>query len=159
MVRSVMPEGEFTESALRVHGLSRKVLKKKGAKVFTKATSDMIMNYLNIMKDLPIVAHNVEHDRDKVLMPAFKKVGNLDALPPDSRWRCTQEMANRIPFLNMVTLDDALEHFGHERRDVDKHHDALEDARLAAKVYMSIMAMPEMKKGKLGFKWNWMAEK
>ena len=119
VVRSIMPEGEFTESALRTHGLSRKVLKQRGAKVFSKATSDMIMNYLNIMKDLPIVAHNVEYDRDKVLKPAFKKVGNLDAMPPDSRWRCTLELANKIPGLNMVTLDDALEHFGFERRDVD----------------------------------------
>ena len=119
--------------------------------MFSKVTSDMIMNYLNIMKDLPIVAHNVQHDRDKVLKPAYKKVDNLDALPPDSRWRCTQEMANKIPGLNMISLDDALEHFGHERRDLDKPHDALEDARCAAKVYMSIMAMPEMKKAKLGF--------
>ena len=38
---------------------------------------------------------------------------------------------------------------------MNKHHEALEDARCAAKVYMSIMAMPEMKKGKLGFKENW----
>ena len=109
------------------------------------------MNYLNIMKDLPIVAHNVEHDRDKVLKPAFKKVDNLDALSPDSRWRCTLEMASKIPGLKMMTLDDVLDHFGHERRDVEKPHDALEDARCAAKVYMSMMAMPEMKKGKLGF--------
>ena len=117
------------------------------------------MHYLNNQRDLPIVAHYVNYDRDKVLRPAFKKVDNLDALPPNSRWRCTQEMGFKVPGLNMVTLDDALEHFGHDRRDVDKPHDALEDARCAAKVYMSIMAMPDMKKGKLGFKWSWMADK
>ena len=33
------------------------------------------MNFLNTHKDLPIIAHGVEHDRDKVLVPAFLRVG------------------------------------------------------------------------------------
>ena len=59
----------------------------------------------------------------------------------------------------MVTLDDALEYFGHERRDLEKFHEALEDARCAAKVYMSIMQMPEMKKSGLGYHWSWEKDK
>ena len=103
------------------------------------------MNYLNTNKDFPIIAFNAQYDRDKVLKPAYKKVNNLDRLPPDNRWRCALEMACKVPGLNVFTLDDVLEHFGHERRDMNKYHEALEDARCTAKVYMSMMAMPEIK--------------
>ena len=40
IVKSVMPEGKFTKEALRIHRLTKEVLKKKGAKVFSKVTSE-----------------------------------------------------------------------------------------------------------------------
>ena len=71
-----MPEGEITESAGKTHGLSKDVLKEKGAKTFTKGESERLTNFLNEHEELPIVAHNAAYDRDDVLLPAFKRVGN-----------------------------------------------------------------------------------
>ena len=84
-----MPKGKFTQSAMNINGISRDKLKERGATEFTKHTSDLLMNYFDINKDFPIIAHNVEYDRDKVLIPAFKKVDNLARLPPNDRWKCT----------------------------------------------------------------------
>ena len=90
------------------------------------------MNYLNIHKDLPIVAHWAKYDRDKVLYRAFEKVGNLDKLPPKERWRCTYDLAGNFPKLKTTTLDDVLEYCNYQRRDHDKPHDAYTDCYLTA---------------------------
>ena len=110
------------------------------------------MIFLNKHKDLPIVAHGVKHDRDKVLTQAFKKVDNLDALPPKERWRCSLDLADekKIP-TKYKSLDDLLVHFNLAKRDEDVKHDALKDARLAAQVYMCLMKAPKPKKTTLGF--------
>ena len=50
-----------------------------------------------------------------------------------------------------MSLDDALEHFGHERRKEHDQHDALVDARLAAVVYMAASELTPLKYGRLGF--------
>ena len=60
-------------------------------------------------------------------------------------------MLERTGEWRFLGLDDALEYFGHESRDKDAHHDALTDARLAAKVYMELMKLPPLKVAELGF--------
>ena len=110
------------------------------------------MNFLNVHIDLPIVAHNVKHDRDQCLKPAFKKVDNLKNLAEDKRWMCTFEMSYKVPYLTHRTLDDVLEHFNYERRNVEEHHSAMNDCRLTAKVYMKLVEVPDPKKNPtLGF--------
>ena len=51
----------------------------------------------------------------------------------------------------MWNLDDALEYFGYDRRKEDEFHDALDDARLAAKVYMKAIRLTPLKDSGLGF--------
>ena len=50
----------------------------------------------------------------------------------------------------MIGLDDALDHFGFKQRGEDDAHDALVDARLAAKVYMEASMLPPLKSSLLG---------
>ena len=110
------------------------------------------MNFLNEHKDLPIIAHNVKHDRDQCLKPAFEKVGNLKNLADDERWRCTYEMSSKVPYLSYRNLDDILEHFGFDRRNMDELHNATNDCRLTAKIYMKLVEVPDPKKNPtLGF--------
>ena len=54
-------------------------------------------------------------------------------------------MAAHVPFLEARGLDDVLEHYGFERRDVDEKHDALDDCRLTAKIYKELVKVPEPK--------------
>ena len=153
-----MPEHDFTKRATEINGLTLERLKEKGAKKFTKAASERLVNFLIRHRDYHIVCHSAKYDKDKVLKPAFKKVDNMDCFPPDERWRCTLVMANQVPNLMWVTLDDLLGHFGFDRGEEGEPHEALEDAQCAAKVYLKLLEMPEMKKSGLGFKWKWMAD-
>jgi len=127
------------------------MLMEKGYGKFTKGYSNILMNFLNAFEELPIVAHNVWHDRVQVLGPAFEKVGNASRLPKSDRWKCTVKMSDGIPGVSMRFLDDLLEHFGYERRDPEQAHDAVNDCRLTAKVYMDLMKISHLKKSHLGF--------
>ena len=60
-------------------------------------------------------------------------------------------MSSKLPGLNFIFLDDVLEYFGHERRDLDKDHNAYDDARLAATIYMEMMKRMDIKNPSLGF--------
>lgn len=85
----VMPEGEIKDEATKIHGHSKKMLELFKAQKYSKDKCQILINYLNTHPDIPIVCHNVDFDRDKVLKPAFKKVGMADKMPMDSRWKCT----------------------------------------------------------------------
>lgn len=111
---------------------------------FTAGSSKLVANFLSQEPDFPIVAHNVEFDRDKVLRPAFERVGHPDLIAKDGRWRCTCKLAERLPNLESRKLDDVLEECGFERRKKDAIHDAVIDAELAAKVYMYLIKLPEV---------------
>ena len=88
-----MPKSVMTYESMKIHGKDRKVLTTLGAKPFTKGASEILINFLNEHPDLPIVAHNVEYDRDTVLKKAFDRVDNVNSLPPAERWRCTLKMS------------------------------------------------------------------
>ena len=126
-------------------------MKEKKAVEFKKTAAKDLMKFLNKGEQLPIVSFNIKYDKDKVLKPAFKKLDldNLEAT--EARWRCAQELCKRTENWKIWSLDDALEHFGFDRREPDMFHDALDDARLAAKVYMEAIQLPPLKEAKLGF--------
>ena len=50
----------------------------------------MLLKFLMKRESLPIVAFNVEHDRDMVLKPALVKAGTGSVALEDNRWRCAQ---------------------------------------------------------------------
>ena len=60
-------------------------------------------------------------------------------------------LADRMPKCENKSLDDVLEHCGFERREEDEPHDAIEDAKLAAKLYMFLIRQPEPYKSHLDF--------
>ena len=72
-----LPKGKITTSAFNTHGYTIDMLKEKGAKMFTNGDSQKLVNFLNIEKDYPIVAHFAKYDKEDVLKPAFKRVGNI----------------------------------------------------------------------------------
>ena len=130
-------EGKITKSAQRVHGLTKKMLKDK--LLFSKGAAERLKNFLNKEKTFPIIAHFAKYDRDDVLKPAFNRV---DVTPiDDKRWKCTRDMANKHPGVPQDMprgLDDLLEHFGFNRRDEEEKHNALDDCRMDAKVYLEL---------------------
>ena len=146
-----LPQMNITTKAKEINGLNRDTLKKKGAKVFSKGASERIVNFLNEDKDLPIVAHNVWYDLDKALMKTFKRVNMQHILPPKERWRCTMKMSQKLPGKPLALLDDILEYFNYDRRDLSKFHDAMTDAGLTAQVYMKMMTAPPPSVSHLGF--------
>ena len=114
-----MPVKGFTRDAMRVTGLSKKKLAKMGAKPFTKGQSEILVNFLNECRDLPIVVHCLWVDREKVLEPAFRKVGNLERLPDLERWKDTFVLGKELTNLKHPRLDDLLEELGEKVRDIN----------------------------------------
>ena len=69
-----MPERDITEEAEKIHGLNVKRLRQKYTRKFTNDSASILAEFLNEYPNIPIVAHGVKFDRDKVLKPAFRKV-------------------------------------------------------------------------------------
>lgn len=88
-----LPRFQMTDKAIKTHQLTRSILKERGAKKMSPGLLKILVNFLNVKKDLPIVSHNVDHDRNKVLKKAFNRMELLDLLPKDDRWECTFMMA------------------------------------------------------------------
>ena len=146
-----IPTIEISKNAIGTHGLTKKKLKKLGAREWTKGASEMLVNFLNIKPDLPIVCHGVKYDRDKVLLPAFKRVDNVARFPPWYRWRCTLDYAERLPSLDSHHLDYVLERCGFKARREGSKHDARFDAKLVANCYMHLVKLPIPRPPELGF--------
>ena len=86
-----------------------------------------MVNFLNVKKDIPIVAHKVKFDRDQVLRKAFMKLGIENMMPKKERWRCTLDMCDRVPDIFTRSLDECCKYFGLKGRDIEKTHNAVED--------------------------------
>ena len=150
-----MPEHKFTPEATKINGLTKKILKLKMAGPFILDSCKSLANFLDRHKDFPIVAHNVQYDLNKVLVPAFKSVKGESYLPIYWRWQCTQNMSSIYKNWNAWNLDDVLENCGFERRKEDAHHEALDDCRYAAKVYMKLKTMAKPIESQFGFANKW----
>ena len=127
------------------------MLREKKAKLFDRKRANALLDFLKKFEEFPIVAFHAGYDRDKVLNPSLQQMGYSDITAFDARWICAQERCKRTRDWRLMSLDDALEHFGHERRREEDHHDALVDARLAATVYMAASELPPLKLSLLGF--------
>ena len=121
------------------------------AKTWNRLSVRGLIEFLHQHKGFPIVAFYAGYDRDKCLKPAFKKLGLDDMEMMDTRWICAQERCKRTRNWKVIGLDDALEHFGFQPRRETDNHDALVDARLAAKVYMEASMLSPLKSSLLGF--------
>ena len=146
-----MPNKKSTKDALRTHGLTKEVLKEKGAVNFDDDSAPKLIEYLNKYENLPVVAFNAKYDRDQVLKPWYTRYHCCYDKVKKSRWRCAQKRMDRTGRNWGYRLDDALEWFGFERRKDGAKHDALEDARLAAKVYMEASKLPADRHWEHGF--------
>ena len=140
-----------TKEALELHRIGKKKLREVKAKPFDRKRAKVLLDFLNKHDQLPIVAFYAGYDRNKVLNPALQRLGHGDLSDLDERWICAQERCKRTRRWDLFSLDDFLEHFGHERRKDEDHHDALVDARLAAVVYMAASELTPLKYGRLGF--------
>ena len=140
-----------TKEALGIHGLTKMKLKEKKAILQGEQRYKNFTDFINLRKGLPIVSFNVKYDRDKVLIPAFKRIKSGLMKKSVHRWRCAQEICKRTGNWRLWNLDEALEHFGFKRRPDDAFHDAIQDARLAAKVYMMAVKLTPLKEEKHGF--------
>ena len=107
-----LPENEITRKSRKIHGLTRKKLRERGARKISEDDCQNLMRFLNEHQDWPIVAHYAKHDRDQVLGPVFKGLGLLEKMPDKQRWRCTLDMSERVPDLEFRDLDSLLKHFG-----------------------------------------------
>lgn len=116
---------------MKTHGLTLESLEERGARKITYGDTRKLANYLNKHQNLPIVAFNASYDRDDVLWPAFRKVGNAKGFPAENRWVCTCELAKErsdlVPADLSKNLDSLLGHFGLEKRDETMKHDAYID--------------------------------
>ena len=59
-----MPKRDITDSAYLTHGLDLQRLAELKAKKPSKSQFQILLNFLNVKKDLPIVAHKIRFDRD-----------------------------------------------------------------------------------------------
>ena len=138
-----------------LNGLGRERLLHEKARRFRAGSCFWISDILKICPDYPIVAHGVKHDLNLVLAPAFKRFERTNLLPDVSRWKCTLNLCYKEPKIKYRGLDNVCSVLELPMRDPDGEHDALEDAKLAANVYMELMQRPEPKASALGLVESW----
>ena len=136
-----MPEKDIDEKAEKLHKLSKWRLKDMDAKRFSKDSARLFINFINQYPNIPIVAHAVKFDRDRVLMPALSKVNMQHMMPLKTRWRCTLDLSDRIKGLPDKGLETVYTHIGFEERNDDDQHEAEKDCEAAAQIFMHLMEL------------------
>jgi DNA polymerase-3 subunit epsilon len=114
--------------AFRVHGISQQMLTDK------PTPEDVWPGFVEFVGDSPLVAHNAPFDRAFVQHELC-----LLGLPTANNWHCTLMHARRkLPRLSNHRLETVYSHlFGGLPKDVQRHR-ALDDARMAARVWMEL---------------------
>ena len=114
--------------AYRVHGISREMLHGK------PEPEDVWSSFLEFVGDAWLIAHNAPFDSSFV-----RNELALLGLALPNRWRCTVRLARRhLPHLPNHRLDTVYRHlFGALPASVQRHR-ALDDARLAARVWVEL---------------------
>jgi DNA polymerase III subunit epsilon len=118
--------------AFRVHGISQQMLA-------GKPTAEEVWPwFLEFVGNSPLVAHNAPFDSSFVRYEL-----NLLGIPLDNPWHCTVRLARRkLPCLTNHRLETVYKcMFGELPKDV-KRHRALDDARMAARVWMELGGLP-----------------
>lgn len=115
-------------AAWRVHGISEQMLA-------GKPTPDEVWPwFLEFAGSSPLVAHNAPFDSSFVRYEL-----GLQGLAFDNHWHCTVRLARRkLPRLMNHKLETVYRHlFGGLPEDVQRHR-ALDDARMAAQVWVKL---------------------
>ncbi len=115
--------------AFQVHGISEAMLYGK------PSPEDVWGNFREFVGDTPLIAHNAPFDRSFV-RHELELLGC--ALP--NQWHCTVRLARqKLPQLHNHKLDTVYRHlFGALPLSVQRHR-ALDDARLAARIWVALM--------------------
>lgn len=115
-------------SAFRVHGISEQMLTGR------PTPQEVWPWFLEFAGTSPLVAHNAPFDRAFVQHEL-----HLLGLPFDNPWHCTVRLSRRkLPRLMNHKLETVYKHlFGGLPEDVQQHR-ALDDARMAARVWMEL---------------------
>ena len=137
--RYIDPERDIDPEAEKVHGLSRAFL--VGKPKF--ADKDICDGFLDFVGGATLVAHNAAFDRGFV-NHELERCGR--AALPETRWRCTYELAKKR-FPGMYNSLDALcKRFKISLAEREKHG-ALIDTRLLAMVYLELQGGKERELG------------
>jgi DNA polymerase-3 subunit epsilon len=117
--------------AFRVHGISQQMLTDK------PTPEEVWPEFVEFVGGCPLVAHNAPFDRAFV-QHELCLLGLL-GLPAANSWQCTLMHARRkLPRLSNHRLETVYRHlFGGLPQDVQRHR-ALDDARMAAMVWMEL---------------------
>ena len=112
------------------------MLKEKGAVEFNSESAQKLVDWLNKYEHLKVVVFGAFYDFDTVFKLWINGYqGCYDTVNP-SRRRCAQKRMQRTGRRWGFRLNDALQWFGFPPREEGAKHDALEDARNTAKVWM-----------------------
>lgn len=119
---------DISYGAYLVHGISQDMLRGK------PHPEAVWSSFLEFAGDDPLVAHNAAFDSSFVR----NEVSLLGGVIPNS-WHCTVRLARRrLPHLSNHKLDTVYRHlFGSLPVSVRRHR-ALDDARLAARIWMEL---------------------
>ncbi len=114
--------------AFRVHGISQHMLTDK------PTPENVWPGFVEFVGDSPLVAHNAPFDRAFVQYEL-----HLLGMPYANPWHCTLQLCRRkLPRLFDHRLETVYRHlFGGLPEDVQRHR-ALDDARMAARVWMEL---------------------
>jgi DNA polymerase-3 subunit epsilon len=119
---------EISYGAFRVHGISENMLYGK------PLPCDVWKSFLEFVGDAPLVAHNAAFDGSFVR----HEVALLGETLPNN-WHCTVQLARRhLPNLPNHKLDTVYRHLFGKLPEFVKRHRALDDARLAARIWLEL---------------------
>jgi len=119
---------EISYAAYRVHGISEQMLAGK------PAPADVWTSFHSFVADGSLIAHNAPFDSAFVR----HELGRVD-ITLQNQWQCTVRLARRrLPNLPNHRLDTVYRHlFGNIPEGVARHR-ALDDARMAARIWVEL---------------------
>jgi DNA polymerase-3 subunit epsilon len=124
-------ERRISSKIQRIHGISNEML------VNQPKFEELFPQLRSFLKDSIIVAHNARFDRD-FLRHEMRRL----SVTMMNRFVCTMEMSRQCyPGLPDYTLDTVYRHvFGEIPVDIRRHR-ALDDARMAARIWMEMRGL------------------
>ena len=118
--------------AYRIHGISEEMLRGK------PVPQDVWNGFREFAGDAPLIAHNAPFD-SAFVRHELALIGL--ALP--NQWQCTVRLARKLlPQLPNHKLDTVYRHLFGRLPDSLQRHRALDDARLAARIWMKLSEKP-----------------
>lgn len=118
----------ISDGAFRVHGISEAMLAGK------PAPREAWRGFLEFVADAPLIAHNAPFD-SAFIRHELARLGKR--LP--NRWHCTVRLARKhLPHLPNHRLETVYHHLFGPLPGGAQSHRALDDARLAARVWMAL---------------------